>query len=144
MPTAVSPTALLAGAWRAAEQAGYLFRDAAVLFDEGSYSSATALALLGREELGKYAILRDLWRRAAAGATISRSEVRDACEDHVDKQKRAQLSLVHRVRADPGAAKLFRSLLDVLPSSGAARGIRSQIERLDVALAKRRRTTGTS
>jgi AbiV family abortive infection protein len=96
-----------------------------------------ALALLGREELGRYAILCDLWRKASAGSVFSPDDVRKACEDHVEKQRRGNFSLVYRPSADTGYGKLLRSLVGLLPSGGAARKIRESIEKIDKLKAKR-------
>ena len=50
MPAAsVAPRYLLEGAAYALEQCGLLLRDAIVLYRNGSYSSAVALAALARE-----------------------------------------------------------------------------------------------
>lgn len=137
MPPRVGDDVLLRGAWYAIQQAGYLFEHAVMLFDTGVYSSAMALALLGREELGRYAILCDLWRASSAGSAFSPNDVRKACEDHVVKQRRGNFSVVHRTSADTGLGKLFRSLIGLLPSGGPARKIREEIEKIDKGKAKR-------
>ena len=137
MPPRVSDDVLLRGAWYAIRQAGYLFAHSVILFDVGVYSSAVALALLGREELGRYAILCDLWRKASAGSAFSPDDVRKACEDHVEKQRRGIFSLAYRTSADTGFGKLLRSLVGLLPSSGAARKIRESIGEIDRLKAKR-------
>ena len=137
MLTRVSDDVLLRGMWYAIQQAGYLFDHAVILFDAGVYSSAVALALFGREELGRYAILRDLWKKASAGSAFSPDDVRKACEDHVEKQRRGSFSLVYRTSADTGFGKLLRSLVGLLPSGGAARKIRESIEKIDKLKAKR-------
>jgi len=137
MPPRVSDDVLLKGAWYAIQQAGHLFEHAVILFDAGVHSSAVALALLGREELGRYAILRDLWRKASAGCALSPDDVRKACEDHVEKQRRGTFSLVYRTSADTGFGKLLRSLVGLLPSSEAARKIREAIKDIDTRKAKR-------
>jgi hypothetical protein len=45
---------LLKGAWYPLEQCGRLLSDAVALYRQKSYSTAVALAMIGREELGKY------------------------------------------------------------------------------------------
>jgi AbiV family abortive infection protein len=137
MPQKVSNDALVKGAWYAIQQAGYLFEHAVILFDAGVHSSAVALALLGREELGRYAILCDLWRKGSAGSEFSPDEVRKACEGHVEKQRRGIFSLVYRTSIETGFGKLLRSLVGLLPSSAAARRIREQIAKIDRLRARR-------
>jgi AbiV family abortive infection protein len=137
MPPTVSDDVLLRGAWYAIQQAGYLLEHAVILFDAGVHSSAVALALLGREELGRYAILCDLWRKASAGSRFSPDDVRKACRDHVEKHRRGTFSLVYRTSADTGFGKLLSSLVGLLPSGGAARKIRESIEKIDKLKAKR-------
>ena len=137
MPRTVSVDVLLRGAWYAIQQAGHLFHHAVILLDAGVHSSAAALALLGREELGRYAILCDLWRKASAGSAFSPDDVRKACEDHVEKQRRGVSSLVYRPSSESGLGKIFRSLIGLLPSSGPARKIREAIEKIDKLKVKR-------
>lgn len=60
---------ILQGAAYALEQCG-LLRDANILYRNGSYASAVVLTAFAREELGRYRILLDLWRRASAGEAI--------------------------------------------------------------------------
>jgi AbiV family abortive infection protein len=70
MSTSVTPQYLLEGAAYALEQCGLLLRDANSLYRNGSYSSAVALALFAREELGRYQTLLEL-RNRSSGAIIS-------------------------------------------------------------------------
>lgn len=60
---AMTPRYLLEGAWYALEQCGLLLGDAAILFERERYGTATCLALLAREELGKGRVLLELRRR---------------------------------------------------------------------------------
>jgi len=75
-----------------------------------------ALALLGREELGRYRILLDLWRQVAGGKQVSVDEVRSACDNHVIKQREAQLSFVYRAE-EGGLAQLLRTRLAARPGT---------------------------
>lgn len=85
---------LLQGAWYALEQCGILLRDAVVLYRTNAYPSAVALAMIGREELGKHRMLLDEWKNAeSTGKLPSVGDIQAAFTDHVDKQKRALLSL---------------------------------------------------
>jgi len=49
----VAAPVLLRGAWYSLEQCGHLLSDAVTLYRGKSYSSSVALAMIGREELGK-------------------------------------------------------------------------------------------
>jgi AbiV family abortive infection protein len=133
----IEDAVLLRGAWYSIEQAGFLIRDAAMLFDDEAHPSAVALAMFGLEELGRYAILRDLWRQAKAGVALSPDDVREACRDHEEKQRRGSSGLIYRATADTGFGKLLRSLAAHLPSSSAARPIRARIEEIDKQKATR-------
>src|SRR6266567_6412614 len=90
----VAAPVLLRGAWYSLEQCGRLLSDAIVLYREKSYSSAVALAMIGREELGKYRMLLDEWRKSeATGKYPTVYATQTACADHVDKQRRSLLCL---------------------------------------------------
>ena len=85
---------LLKGAWYSLEQCGRLLSDAAVLYREKSYSSAVALAMIGREELGKHRMLLDEWRNSEdTGKCPTVEAIKKVCADHIDKQRRALLGL---------------------------------------------------
>ncbi|SRR6266568_1063934 len=85
---------LLKGAWYALEQCGILLRDAAVLHSAKAYPSAVALAMIGREELGKYRMLLEEWRKAESTGNLPDVQtIQAACADHIEKQKRAVLGL---------------------------------------------------
>src|SRR5436190_17444444 len=90
----VAAPVLLRGAWYSLEQCGHLLSDAVTLYRGKSYSSAVALAMIGREELGKHRMLLEEWRKAeGTGQYPTVEAIRTACEDHVVKQGRALLSL---------------------------------------------------
>lgn len=91
----VNPNILLQGPWYCLEQCGLLLQAAVTLFEAQQYPTAAALALLAHEELGKYRILIDLWwETTEKGAKLGMREVRDAYRDHVERQRRGQLSIV--------------------------------------------------
>jgi hypothetical protein len=75
MPTSVSPRYLLEGAVYALEQCGLLLRDANVLYRNGSYSSAVAVALFAQEELGRWSILLDLRRKVLDGDNVTVKDI---------------------------------------------------------------------
>ena len=108
----VTVQSLLMGSLFALEQCGRLLEDAVILFEHSRHASAAGVALLAREELGRYRILLDLWRKAAAGEQITVDRVFAACEDHVVKQKRAQLSLAHRADNNTQVGRLLKTRLE--------------------------------
>src|SRR6266478_4621897 len=90
----VAASVLLKGALYALEQCGILLRDAAGLYRAKAYPSAVALAMIGREELGKYRMLLQEWRDAESSGKLPAVEaIQAACADHIEKQKRAVLGL---------------------------------------------------
>jgi AbiV family abortive infection protein len=110
MPTSVSPRYLLEGAVYALEQCGLLLRDANVLYRNGSYSSAVAVALFAQEELGRWSILLDLRRKVLDGDNVTVKDIQASCGNHVRKQEAGMMSFTMRVVTDPGG--LPRSLLN--------------------------------
>ena len=90
----VTAGVLLKGAAYALEQCGILLRDAAELYRAKAYPSAVALAMIGREELGKYRMLLEEWKKAESTGKLPTVEaIQAACADHIEKQKRAVLGL---------------------------------------------------
>jgi hypothetical protein len=59
----VTEHALLEGSWLALQQAGTLLRTAVSLYNTGSYPEAVALAMSGREEIGRSKITACAWNR---------------------------------------------------------------------------------
>jgi AbiV family abortive infection protein len=123
--TLIDEDGLLKGAWYALEQAGILIDDAVTLYDKDDWSTAVGLALLGREELGKSRILRDL-AKEATGRSVLVSEVQAACNKHKAKQAKAILSHVFK---PPRNSKLGRAIVDQMegpawsPKATAARAV---------------------
>ena len=129
----VSELILFKGAYYALEQCGLLLRHSAILHKEQVASTAAGLALLAREELGKYRILLDLWRKAMdTGSCPSPEDIHHAIEDHVEKQKQAQLSVTNRMQGPGGLLDRLRSRIR------CARQTTKAFEQLDKQ--KRRRT----
>lgn len=93
----VSEAVLLEGSWYALEQAGRLLHAAVGVYDGGDPGTALALAMFGREELGRSRILRTLADDVAAGAFFGTAEVNRRCKDHVDKQRAGALGTTLRV-----------------------------------------------
>src|SRR5436190_22890133 len=111
MPASVTPEYLLKGAAYALEQCGLLLRDANLLYRNGSYASAVAVALFAREELGRYRILLDLRKQVLRGERFTIKEIQDRCWDHVRKQEAGMMSFVLRLVTDPALAKLLDTYL---------------------------------
>ena len=86
-----------------------------MLYDHGDMSTAVALSMFGREELGRSNILRKLAKSVTEGEHLSPEDVRGACENHMKKQAAGALSTILRtqapnqldaalrVRVDPGS-----------------------------------------
>src|SRR2546426_1074425 len=106
--TSVSSDYLLRGAVFALEQCGLLLSDARVLCEHGSYASAVVLAAFTREELGRYRILRGLWRRTMAGESFSVKQIRKRCDDHVEKQREGMFSVVQRTNTNTVLGQLLQ------------------------------------
>jgi hypothetical protein len=90
----VTPEYLVQGAMFALEQCGLLLRDATILYQ--SFSPRL------REELGRSSILFDLRKRAVAGDDITLDQIREACNDHLTKQRKAMLSFTMAADRDTG------------------------------------------
>jgi len=124
------------GAWYALEQSGRLLHDAIDLYDRGRYGTAAGIALLGREELGKGRLLLQLCGEATR-RTVTEAEVADACEDHVLKQKAAQLAVSISAARDSRLAQLL-GLAWSREDTPEVREARKEVE--NVIQAKVRRT----
>jgi AbiV family abortive infection protein len=108
---------LLRGAVFALEQCGLLLRDSHILYSNRSYASAVALAAFAREELGRYRILRELWKRTVAGEGFTVKQIRDLCDDHVEKQREGMLSTVQRTDNDTELGRLLQARSRAAPGS---------------------------
>lgn len=93
----LNATDLLHGAIYALEHAGQLLHDAHHLFLDERYSSAVALAVYCREELGRADILFDLRRQSLQHGPIGVSEVRKRCVKHIERLRRGQKVAVVRL-----------------------------------------------
>lgn len=101
---------LLEGAVFALENCGALLRDAVTLYDLGSFPRSVVLAMFGREELGKYRILREAFETVANGGTVSRDAVLKDCRRHDRKQSRAVLSVVQRFHNTDPLGQAFQAM----------------------------------
>jgi AbiV family abortive infection protein len=133
MPASVSPQYLLEGAVYALEQCGLLLRDANVLYRNGSYASAVALARFAHEELGQWKILRDLRAEVLGGKHLTIKDIQNACKDHETKQRAGALSTTITADRNSGIGKLIMTPV----GSKGWREAREQIEKWLRKMAKR-------
>jgi len=139
MPAAsVTPEYLLKGAAYALEQCGLLLRDANVLYRNGSYASAVALAAFAKEELGRWTILRKLRTDVLGGKRLTIKDIQDACGDHESKQRAGALSISMKAERGTGLDKLIRTQVGgAKPGSKEWKEARQQLEDLRRRKAKR-------
>jgi AbiV family abortive infection protein len=134
----VSVNVLLKGAWYALEQSGHLLHDAVKLHSARSFATAMALALLAREELGRYRILLELWQRTTKGEVFSAEDVRAAYRDHGVKQRRALLSMTYRTEGSTTElAELLRARIKTRPGTPEFRTVAEKLKQLDKRMRKR-------
>ena len=117
MTTNVDEQTLLEGSWWALEQAGRLLRSATVLFKSGDCSTALAVAMFGREELGRSRLLRDCAREVREGNLLQPHKITERCKDHVRKQKASAFHITLSPQSDSQLGKALRSLNEYEPSS---------------------------
>ena len=117
MKRAVSAEVLLQGAWYALEQSGRLLTSAALVYDHGDKSTAVVLSMFGREELGRSSILRKLAKRVTEGEHLSPEDVRDACENHVEKQAAGAFITTLRIQAQTQLDAALRARMRGDPGS---------------------------
>jgi AbiV family abortive infection protein len=133
----VSSDTLLQGAWYALEQAGRLLHSSATLFEADDHSTATGIAMLGREEIGRSRILRRLADKVREGKYISQKEVENACEDHVEKQRAAVLSTAMRTSPGERLDDLSQTLIHESPSSASWQAAHKELQIATDAKTKR-------
>src|SRR6267142_3487202 len=115
MSASVSPQYLLEGAVYALEQCGLLLRDANLLYRNGSYASAVALAAFAREELGRWKILLDLRSKALRREHPTIKDIQSHCDNHVRKQEAGMASITMRAHGDTGLGKLLQTRFNATP-----------------------------
>ncbi len=117
MTTNVSEQTLLVGSWYALEQAGRLLHSAKILFESGDFSTAVAVAMLGREGLGRSRLLRDCSRDVREGKLLHANEITKRCQDHVTKQNASVGSITLRTTNDTELGKALQTQREYAPSS---------------------------
>jgi AbiV family abortive infection protein len=133
----VSEIVLLQGSWYALEQAGRLLRASVVVFNANDPATALALAMFGREELGRSRILQDIAAEVAAGRSLSPKEVANRCDDHVRKQRAGLLSTTLRVNPPSALAEALRTTVSSSPRSDQWTTSRKIIKAASAAKMKR-------
>jgi AbiV family abortive infection protein len=128
---------LVRGVIYALEQCGRLLRDAKALYNTGSYGTAVAVAAFAREELGRSAILLDEWRKAIAGQAVPVQEIKDRCDDHVEKQRWAVLSTTMMTDGDTGQGKLLNARFQADLHGEERKAADEQLKGIDETLRKR-------
>ena len=134
----VARPVLLKGAWYSLEQCGNLLRNAVILYDAKAYPSSVVLAMFGREELGKYRMLLEEWRKAEKTGTLpSVAAIRDAFENHVDKQRQAFLSVTLMTEGPSRLDAALRAQVKYKPQDREYQEAEKVIREAIGALAKR-------
>ena len=134
----VAAPVLLRGAWYSLEQCGHLLSDAVTLYRGKSYSSSVALAMIGREELGKHLMLLEEWRKAeGTGQYPGIDAIQRACADHVDKQRRASLSFTFMPENTSAFGTAIRTKIEHKPQDTEYQEAERAIQTAVKSLAKR-------
>jgi AbiV family abortive infection protein len=133
----VTAEALLHGAVYSLERCGGLLGDATLLYENGSYATALAVAAFAREELGRWRLLLDLHERTRAGESLTVEVVKTACDDHVRKQEAGMTSLTLRTKNNSGVGKLLRSRMKAPPGSSERKEADKQLDKIDQLKSKR-------
>lgn len=117
MTSNVAEQTLLEGSWWALGQAGRLLRSATTLFESGDFGTALAVAMFGREELGRSRLLRNCAREVREGKTLQAHEITKRCEDHVRKQEASAFGITLRPSSDSQLGKALSALTEHEPGS---------------------------
>jgi AbiV family abortive infection protein len=95
------------GAWYSLEQCGHFLEDAVEAYHRARWMTGVALALMAREELGKHKILLSLRK---SGQSLTLRELNDKITQHVEKQKRGQLTTI--LGKGEGERRFIKELLE--------------------------------
>jgi AbiV family abortive infection protein len=117
MATSVTAEFLLTGYALALEQCGVQFRDAVLLYENGSYANAVVMAAFAREELGRSLILLDFWRKRMDGSPVTVEEIDAACDDHEAKQRAGMLGTTIMADRDSSVGKILTARMKNHPES---------------------------
>jgi AbiV family abortive infection protein len=114
----------------ALEQCGLLLRDANHLYRLGSYATAIAVAAHAHEEIGRYNILLELWRRALAGEAFTVKEIRKSCSDHEKKQTAGMLGITITGDQQSELGKLMRARMELPPQSPERQKLEAEFDQI--------------
>ena len=128
---------LLHGAVYSLEQCGLLLGDAKLLYENGSYATALAVAAFAREDLGRWRILLELRKRVLAGESLAVEDVKTACDDHVRKQEAGMASLTLPADNDSRVGKLLQSRIKAPLGSKERKEADKQVDKIDQLKSKR-------
>jgi AbiV family abortive infection protein len=137
MSGSLTAQSLLRGAVYSLEQCGLLLGDAKLLYKNGSYASALAVAAFAREDLGRWRMLLKLRKGVLAGETLAVEDVKTACDDHVRKQEAGMTSLTLRADNDSGVGKLLQSRIKAPLGSKERQEADKQVDKIDQLKSKR-------
>ena len=94
--------------------------------------------MIGREELGKHRMLLDEWRKSeGTGKCPTVDAIQTACEDHVDKQRRALLGLTFTTENASALDTAIRTQLKHKPQDTEYQQAEKVIQTALTSLAKR-------
>ena len=94
-----------------------MLHSAKILFESEDFSTAVAVAMFSREELGRSRLLRDCSREVLQGTILQVKDVTKRCQDHVTKQKDSDSGVVMRTTNDTELGKAFITRMECIPSS---------------------------
>ena len=94
--------------------------------------------MFGREELGKYRMLRDTFEKAAAGESVVLADLKKkgALYDHIAKQGRGALSVIQRPEPGTRLYELLRSRFDLPLGSPERQQADKELHELTQAMAE--------
>jgi len=137
MATNVDEQTLLEGSWWALEQAGRLLGSATMLFEGGDFSTALAVAMFGREELGRSRLLRDCAQEVRQGKSLQPHEITKRCNEHVRKQQASAFHIALNLQLNSQVRKALSDLSAYDPSSEQRKGAGALIDSAVEAKGKR-------
>jgi AbiV family abortive infection protein len=89
------------------------------------------------EELGRSQILLGLWRQRVGGSVVTISDIENACDDHVEKQKAGMLSMTMRADQNTGLGKILTDSMTNTPQSQKGKDADAALKQIDEKKAKR-------
>src|SRR5258708_38092566 len=93
--------------------------------------------MLARKELGKHRILRDEWKKSVeTGKSPSVTQIKSACEDHIEKQKRGQMSVTLMTEGPSALDRALRTRVTSRPGDPGFQAAEEEIQRAIEAKSK--------